>query len=94
MVDKKDNNEEKLLFCSFCGKNQNEVGYWENKPIIRIDKRYYRPTEVDTLLGDSSLAQKDLGWKPKISIESLIKEMIDKDLIDAEKETLLNKYGF
>tara|TARA_B100001093_G_scaffold233794_1_gene224073 strand:- start:4219 stop:5277 length:1059 start_codon:yes stop_codon:yes gene_type:complete len=76
------------------GKNQNEVGYWENKPIIRIDKRYYRPTEVDTLLGDSSLAQKDLGWKPKISIESLIKEMIDKDLIDAEKETLLNKYGF
>ena len=76
------------------GKDQDEVGYWNDKPIIRIDKRYYRPTEVDTLLGDSSLAQKELGWKPRISIKSLIQEMIDEDLIAAQKEALLNEHGF
>ncbi len=79
---------------SWKGKDENEVGYWGDKPIIRIDKRYFRPTEVETLLGDSSLAQKDLGWKPKISIESLIEEMINEDLVSAKKEALLNEHGY
>jgi GDPmannose 4,6-dehydratase len=48
--------------------------------ILRIDKRYFRPTEVETLLGDSSLAKKNLNWMPEISIDELIEEMIKSDL--------------
>jgi len=62
------------------GKGLNEKGYFKNKPIIKIDKRYFRPTEVDSLKGDFSLAKKELGWRPKISIESMIKEMVFDEL--------------
>ena len=51
----------------------------EGKCIIECDKRYYRPTEVDILLGDSTKAKKLLKWKPRISFKSLVKEMIDHD---------------
>ena len=51
----------------------------EGRCIIECDKRYYRPTEVDTLLGDASKAKKILKWKPRISFKSLVKEMIDHD---------------
>jgi len=59
------------------GKGINEKGYWNNKCIIEIDKEYFRPTEVNSLKGDSSKARKVLGWKPNINIKSLIKEMIE-----------------
>jgi len=59
------------------GKGVNEKGYWNNKCIIEIDKQYFRPTEVNSLKGDSSKARRILGWKPNTSIKSLIKEMID-----------------
>jgi GDPmannose 4,6-dehydratase len=59
------------------GKGVNEKGYWNNKCIIEIDKQYFRPTEVNSLKGDSSKARRILGWKPNISIKSLIKEMIE-----------------
>jgi len=62
------------------GKNENEIGICDNKEIIKVDKNYYRPTEVDSLLGDSRKAKKMLGWKPKISFEQLVKEMIESDL--------------
>ena len=62
------------------GKGEKEVGLFENKEIIKIDTNYYRPTEVDSLLGDASKAKKKLGWKPKITFESLVKEMVDEDL--------------
>jgi len=62
------------------GKNEKEVGIYENKEIIKVDKSYYRPTEVDSLLGDASKAQKKLRWKPKISFEELVKEMVESDL--------------
>jgi len=62
------------------GKNEKEVGIYENKVIIKVDKSYYRPTEVDSLLGDASKAQKKLRWKPKISFEELVKEMVESDL--------------
>ena len=58
------------------GKGVNEKGYWNNKCIIEIDKQYFRPTEVNSLKGDSSKAKRILGWKPNTSIKSLIKEMI------------------
>jgi len=62
------------------GKNENEVGIYKNKKIIKVDKSYFRPTEVDSLLGDATKAKKKLGWKPKISFEQLVKEMIESDL--------------
>ncbi len=62
------------------GKNENEVGIFENKEIIKIDKKYYRPTEVESLLGDSSKVREKLGWVPKISFQDLVKEMVESDL--------------
>jgi len=62
------------------GKDLNEVGYYNGKGIIRVDAQYFRPTEVETLLGDASKAKKKLKWIPKISFEQLVKEMVDEDL--------------
>jgi GDPmannose 4,6-dehydratase len=59
------------------GLGVNEKGYWNNKCIIEIDKEYFRPTEVNSLKGDSSKARRILGWKPNMNIKSLIKEMIE-----------------
>ena len=53
---------------------------WIGKPIVKVDERYFRPAEVETLLGDSSKAQKLLGWKPKIFFDQLVSEMIDSDI--------------
>ena len=62
------------------GKDEKEVGIYDNQEIIKIDTTYYRPTEVDSLLGDPSKVQKKLGWQPKISFEQLVKEMVESDL--------------
>ena len=62
------------------GKDEEEVGIYNNQEIIKIDTTYYRPTEVDSLLGDPSKVQKKLGWQPKISFEQLVKEMVESDL--------------
>ncbi len=64
------------------------------KVIISIDTRYFRPTEVETLLGDSTKAREKLGWTPKISFEELVKEMVFNDLEEAKKDYLLHKEGF
>ena len=68
------------------GKNLDEVGYLNGKDVIRVDPRYFRPTEVETLLGDARKAKKILKWKPKISLNQMIKEMIERDLELAKKE--------
>ena len=72
------------------GKGIDEVGYDDEskKTIIKIDPRYLRPTEVETLLGDSSKAKKELGWEAKINFKDMIKEMIRSDLEEAEKTKL------
>ena len=57
--------------------------------IVRIDPRYFRPTEVDTLLGDPSLARERLGWTPEISIEEMVAEMVESDLLEARRVSLL-----
>ena len=80
---------------------------WENKGIneigrradngsivIRIDPRYFRPTEVNILLGDSNKAKEELGWEPKFTLEELISEMINHDLNEAKKELILKSKGF
>ncbi len=78
------------------GKGIDEVGKRADTGniVIRIDQRYFRPTEVEELLGDSTKAKKKLNWQPKISLEELINEMIDEDLKKAQKESLLRKKGF
>ncbi len=62
------------------GKKSDEKCYWQNKLIIEIDDKYFRPTEVNSLKGDYSLARKELGWKPRIQIKSLIKDMVTDEL--------------
>ena len=78
------------------GDGINEIGRRGDtqEKVIKIDQRYFRPTEVETLLGDPSKARKELGWTPKITLEELISEMIKKDKEEAQKESLLNKSGF
>ena len=71
-----------------------EIGYWNNQEVIKVDPRYFRPTEVETLLGDASNAKKKLGWEPKISFEKLVEEMTLSDLKIAEKNELINKHGY
>ena len=62
--------------------------------IIKIDPRYYRPTEVETLLGDPSKAKLKLGWFPEITLDKMIEEMVLHDLDRAKQHALLKKYGF
>ncbi|MEO0368869.1 MAG: GDP-mannose 4,6-dehydratase, partial [Pseudomonadota bacterium] len=57
--------------------------------IVRVDKRYFRPAEVETLLGDASKAKAELGWVPEISVEEMCAEMVREDLLSARKALLL-----
>ena len=62
--------------------------------IVRVDPRYFRPTEVDTLLGDASKARKKLGWRPQIGFHELVSEMVAADLKEAERDQLCDTNGF
>ncbi len=62
--------------------------------VVRIDPRYYRPAEVDTLLGDPSRAHERLGWAPTTTLEELVKEMVEHDQNEARKEAYLKRKGF
>ena len=77
------------------GQGINEVGRRAdtNEIVIRINPRYFRPTEVDTLLGDSTKAYKKLNWRPITSLEEIILEMIEVDKNNAYKESILMKKG-
>jgi GDPmannose 4,6-dehydratase len=61
--------------------------------IVRVDPRYYRPTEVETLLGDPTKAKNDLGWVPEIGIEQLVAEMMQADIEDARRHSILKDHG-
>jgi len=76
------------------GQGIDEVGYWNDKPIIKIDPRYFRPTEVETLLGDPSKAKEKLGWVPEITLDEMVTEMVASDLADAKKHALLKQHGY
>jgi GDPmannose 4,6-dehydratase len=71
------------------GERENEEGIFNKKAIIKVDKRYFRPSEVDSLLADYTKAKINLKWEPKISFNDLIKEMIDNDLKLAKNEIIL-----
>jgi len=62
--------------------------------IVRVDPRYFRPTEVESLLGDPSKAKRELGWEPRISFAELVKEMVLADLEVAKRDALVEKHGF
>jgi GDPmannose 4,6-dehydratase len=76
------------------GAGVDEVGYWDDKPVVRIDPRYFRPTEVDTLLGDPTKAKEKLGWVPEITAREMCAEMAAEDLAQAKKSALLKTHGF
>ena len=84
-TDKQDVNNQKFAIekkypgydIEWFGEGEDELGIEKKtkKTIVRVDSKYYRPSEVDTLLGDSTKARKELGWKPKISFKDLVEDM-------------------
>jgi GDPmannose 4,6-dehydratase len=66
----------------------------EGRVIVAVDPRYFRPAEVETLLGDASKAHRELGWKPRIGFAELVSEMVTEDLKEAERDALVHKHGF
>jgi GDPmannose 4,6-dehydratase len=78
------------------GKGVDEVGIdaSKNRTIVRVDPRYFRPTEVETLLGDPSKAKQKLGWTAEISFDKLVEEMVESDLEDAKRDALIAREGY
>ena len=76
------------------GEGINETGSIDGKEIVKVDPRYFRPTEVETLLGDPSKAKTKLGWSPKISFQELVAEMVREDLKSAERDELIKRHGY
>jgi GDPmannose 4,6-dehydratase len=64
------------------------------KCVVKVDPRYFRPTEVETLLGDASKGRDKLGWSPRVSFEELVAEMVREDLKSAERDELVKRHGF
>jgi GDPmannose 4,6-dehydratase len=77
------------------GEGADEKGYdASGRCIVSVDPRYFRPTEVETLLGDASKARAKLGWTPKIKFRDLVAEMVRQDLKEAERDELVKRHGF
>jgi GDPmannose 4,6-dehydratase len=76
------------------GSGVDEKGYWNDKCVVQVDERYFRPTEVETLLGDPSKAKQKLGWSPKISFNELVAEMVREDFKSAQRDELVKQHGY
>ena len=76
------------------GTGVEEKGYWDGKCIVQVDEKYFRPTEVETLLGDPSKAKQKLGWTPKIKFVELVAEMVREDYKSAQRDELIKQHGF
>ena len=78
------------------GKGIDEKGYDKDsgKVLIEIDPRYFRPTEVETFLGDPSKAKRKLGWSPRVSFKELVAEMVQEDLKQAERDHMCKREGY
>jgi GDPmannose 4,6-dehydratase len=77
------------------GEGVDEKGYDElGRCIVAVDPRYFRPTEVETLLGDATKARTKLGWKPRIKFSELVAEMMREDLKASERDELVKKHGY
>ena len=66
----------------------------DGRLIVSVDSRYFRPTEVETLLGDASKARTKLGWTPRITFSELVAEMAREDLRSAERDELVKRHGY
>ncbi len=83
------------LHIQWQGEGVEEKGFDESgNCIVQVDPRYFRPTEVETLLGDATKAREKLGWTPKIGFRELVREMVREDLKDAERDELIQNHGF
>ena len=76
------------------GVDEQGVDQRDGRVVVKVDPRYFRPTEVETLLGDASKAKAKLGWAPKISFEQLVEEMVDADWGNAKRDALMAREGF
>jgi GDPmannose 4,6-dehydratase len=76
------------------GVDEHAIDVATGKAIVRIDPRYFRPTEVDTLLGDASKARRELGWAPEVGFDELIEEMVEADRRLAERDALIEREGY
>ena len=76
------------------GVDEHAIDKDTGKTIVRVDPRYFRPTEVETLLGDPSKARSKLGWRPEVSFDALVREMVEADLRIAERDALVAREGF
>jgi GDPmannose 4,6-dehydratase len=80
---------------TWTGSGPDEKALDENgQAIVAVDPRYFRPAEVETLLGDATYARDRLGWKPRIGFEELVREMVQTDLEEAKRDALVRKHGF
>jgi len=80
---------------SWQGQGEDEAGIdQEGRMIVRVDPRYFRPAEVETLLGDPSKAKEKLGWKPHVDFRTLVAEMVREDLKEAERDELCRQEGY
>jgi len=80
---------------SWKGEGVDEKGYDEQgRCLVQVDPRYFRPTEVETLLGDPTKAKEKLGWTPKTSFDDLVAEMVREDLRSAERDELVKRHGY
>ena len=80
---------------SWRGKGPNEKGYdAKGRVIVAVDPRYYRPAEVDTLLGNAAKARRQLKWKPRVSFRKLVAEMAREDLKAAQRDALMGRHGY
>ncbi len=79
---------------TWSGTGADEKGYWQGQCVVQVDSRYFRPTEVETLLGDPTKAKKKLGWAPKITFNELVSEMVREDYKSAERDELIKKHGY
>lgn len=87
--------KELQIHITWQGREEDEVGIdKDGGVVVRVDPRYYRPTEVESLLGDASKARQKLGWSPKISFEQLVSEMVSADLKSAERDALVRRHGY
>jgi GDPmannose 4,6-dehydratase len=77
------------------GTGVDEKGYdAAGKNVVKVDERYFRPTEVESLLGDPTKAKEKLGWVPRTTFDELVAEMVRADLLSAERDELIKKHGF
>jgi GDPmannose 4,6-dehydratase len=87
--------EELGIKISWSGVGVDEVGVDQNgKTVVSVDPRYFRPAEVETLLGDPTYARERLGWKPTVTFSELVREMVGADLVSAERDQLVKKHGY